>query len=93
MGFRRSKPTALVVALSYAITAAMLARNVSAGVWTGAIAMLPVSLIWFPNFWSQAGGRITNETPASVVELAGWVVLVGAPIVLLLLYLLLVTFG
>jgi hypothetical protein len=88
MGFSRSGPAALAVALVYAAAAAVLAGSVWAGVWAGAIALLPVSLIWFPDFWGEAGGRVTGETPAPVVELAGWVVLMGGPLALLLLYLL-----
>ena len=88
MNFSRSRLAALVIALAYAATAAVLARSAWAGVWTGAIALVPVSLIWFPDFWGAAGGRITSETPASVVEVAGWAVLVGGPVALLVLYLL-----
>ena len=88
MGFSRGSLAALVVALIYATTAAVLARNVWAGVWLGAIALFPVSLIWFPDSWGEAGGRITRETPAPIVEVTGWVVLVGGPLTLLLLYLL-----
>lgn len=87
MDFSRSKLVALVIAVIYAFTAVVLTRSVWAGVWAGAITLFPLSLIWFPDFWGQPGGRITRETPAPVVEVAGWVVLVGGPLALLLLYL------
>lgn len=50
--------------------------------------LLPLALIWFPQEIGDMTGylgrgvRINNKTPAFLVSLAGWFILVGIPILL-----------
>ena len=83
-----SRLAAVVVAMIYAVVAGLVAKNGWAALWVGGVAFFPVSLIWFPEFWGQPSGRITRETPPGLVEVAGWVVLLGGPLALVLLNLL-----
>jgi hypothetical protein len=77
-----SKVFALAIALVY------LAASIVLGGWdTEGIAivclmlLLPLCFIWFPDFVhdriGRANTRFTSETPAFMVEVVGWLWLVG----------------
>jgi hypothetical protein len=77
------KLLSLVTALAYAIAAILVTREIGAGFGVAVVLLFPLSLIWLPDFWGERiAGRITKETPAVVVALGGWLLLVGLPLVL-----------
>jgi hypothetical protein len=77
-----SKIAAIVVALGY------LATSLAIGGWDTEglpivclLLALPLTFIWFPDFFHEhlgrANSRFTNETPAFMFVVVGWLWLVG----------------
>jgi hypothetical protein len=82
------KVLSLAIAITYTIFAVM--RLGVAGLKWSAALLLPLSLIWFPEeigdlTGSFPFGYINVRTPAIMVSIMGWVLLVGLPILLYLM--------
>lgn len=81
------KCLALLIALGFAAGMILTGQGVTVDVAKGCLALLlPLCLIWFPEQiggftgYVGRGGNINCETPAILVSLAGWFLLVGAPV-------------
>ena len=86
MQVTRSKIFGLVIALGYLATAIAMSGGDTKGVVVICLCLsLPLAFIWFPEeigaltaiVAKRPYGRITTETPASMVTLVGWLCLVG----------------
>ena len=86
MQVTRSKILGLVIALGYLATAVAISGWDTKGVAVFCVSLsLPLAFIWFPDeigaftaiVARRPYGRITTETPASMVTLVGWLCLVG----------------
>ena len=73
----------LGVALAGVVASMVMTKEVGFGLGLAAIYLFPLSLIWFPDEWGERiAGRISSETPAVIVALGGWILLIGLPFVL-----------
>lgn len=77
----------LLIALGAAASMILTEQGVTLQVAKSCIVLLlPLSLIWFPEEigsftgYVGRGGNINCETPAILVSLAGWFLLVGVPL-------------
>jgi hypothetical protein len=80
-----SRIASLVIAIGY-LVAALVGGQTSVVFLVAGALLVPLALIWFPEVIGQAtgnlGGRsINRETPAVLVSVAGWFLLVGLPVV------------
>jgi hypothetical protein len=82
----RSKILALVIALGYlAAAVAMFGWDTKGAAVICLCLSLPLAFIWFPDeieaFTAMVAkrpyGRITSETPATMVTIVGWLLLLG----------------
>src|SRR5438132_1297683 len=83
-----SRAASVLVALGYVIAALIVTEGRDGRVVIfGAILLLPLALIWFPDVIgsyigpTSRGGYIDRETPPALVAGAGWFFLVGLPLV------------
>jgi hypothetical protein len=84
-----SKIIAAAIASAYVLAMLFSAGGPTVEVAKGSIALLlPMALIWFPEELGSLtgsvgrGGYISSGTPASLLAAMGWLLLVGAPVVL-----------
>jgi hypothetical protein len=85
-----SKICALLIAIGYFVAMVIAEHGLTKGsLLGGAILLLPLALIWFPEELGSytglvtRGGQIDTETPPGLVSAMGWFFLVG---LLLLVY-------
>lgn len=84
MQVTRSKLVALVIALGYFVTVVVM-QGWEKAVVLSFLLLLPVAFIWFPNeieaftamLAKRPFSRTTQETPAFMVTIVGWLWLVG----------------
>ena len=84
-----SKIAAFVVAIGWIIAAITLGKS-----WTFALTvtvgtLLPLALIWFPEFLGSLTGwgtwRVNRPSPPWLVAALGWLLLLGVPVLSLVL--------
>lgn len=84
----KSRMISLAIALIYVIIAIIDRGSISAPVLMVLLAVcFPLALIWFPYAFGNyigpvRGGYIDTPTPAFLVAGAGWVFLIGIPILM-----------
>ena len=79
-----SKIVALVIAITYIVLALTIEKTVSFAATVAAGTILPLALIWFPDFFGGLTGwgtraPIDRPSPPVFVSLMGWFLLVGLP--------------
>ena len=81
------KLLSLLVALGYLIGPVIASGKVDSGLLcVGVYLLIPLSLIWFPEFFGSftgyvgRGGNIDTESPPFLVAFFGWCFLVGFPL-------------
>ena len=84
-----SKIAALVIAIAYVVLAFAIEKALPFAVTVAAGAVLPLALIWFPDFLgglTRWGTRapIDRPSPPGLVSFMGWFLLLGLPLLLLL---------
>ena len=87
-----SRILSLAIVVLYLTVLHVSEPEISQGTYQGYLAMLlPLALIWFPQQLGEFtgyvghGGQIDTQTPAWMVAGAGWFLLVGLPLLLILL--------
>jgi hypothetical protein len=82
-----SRILSLLVAIGYVVAAVIDAGGATAEMLLGCLVLLlPLALIWFPEEIGDATGfvgrgHVDAETPAVLVSIMGWFLLVGLPVV------------
>jgi hypothetical protein len=84
-----SKIVALVIAITYIVLAFTIEKTVPFAATVAAGTILPLALIWFPDFFGGLTGwgtraRIDRPSPPGLVSFMGWFLLVGLPFLFLL---------
>ncbi len=85
-----SKILSLMVALSYILINGILVEP-AAGLQTAAGVTLPLACIWFADsFGGMTGGfvrlhMISNPTPPLLMHFAGWLLLIGIPLIAIII--------
>ena len=84
-----SKIVALVIAITYIVLALTIEKTVSFAATVAAGTILPLALIWFPDFFGGLTGwgtraPIDRPSPPVFVSFMGWFLLVGLPFLILL---------
>ena len=84
------KLVALAVAMAYVIAAFALERSWAFALTVAAGSLLPLSLIWFPEFLGGLAGwgshaRIDKPSPPAFVGGMGWLFLLGLPVLVFFL--------
>jgi hypothetical protein len=84
-----SKIVAGVISITYIVLAFTIEKNVSFAATVAAGTILPLALIWFPDFFGGLTGwgtraPIDRPSPPVLVSFLGWFLLVGLPILMFL---------
>lgn len=84
-----SKVVALVIAITYVVLAFTIEKTLPFAVTVAAGTILPLALIWFPDFFAGLTGwgtraPIDRPSPPVLVSFMGWFLLVGLPFLMLL---------
>ena len=84
-----SRTVALVIAITYIVLALTIEKTVSFAATVAAGTILPLALIWFPDFFGGMTGwgtraPIDRPSPPVFVSFMGWFLLVGLPLLMLL---------
>jgi hypothetical protein len=84
------KLIALAIALAYVIAGLALERSWAFGCTVGIGTILPLALIWFPEFLGSLTGwgtrvPVDQPSPPRLVAVAGWELLLGMSALMLIL--------
>jgi hypothetical protein len=84
-----SKIVALVIAITYIALGFTIEKTLPIAATVAAGTILPLALIWFPDFFGGLTGwgtraPIDRPSPQGLVSFMGWFLLVGVPFLLLL---------
>jgi hypothetical protein len=84
-----SRIVSLVIAIGYVVAMVIAEHGLTKdSLLGGAILLLPLALIWFPEELGSytglvtRGGQIDTETPLGLVSAMGWFFLVGFPLLI-----------
>jgi hypothetical protein len=84
-----SRIVSLVIAIGYVVAMVIAEHGLTKdSLLGGAILLLPLALIWFPEQLGSytgivtRGGQIDTETPLGLVSAMGWFFLVGFPLLI-----------
>jgi hypothetical protein len=85
-----SKLVALAIAVAEIIAGLALERSWAFALTVAVGALLPLALIWFPEFLGGLTGwgtraRVDQPSPSRLVVTAGWLLLLGLPALMLFL--------
>jgi hypothetical protein len=84
------KIVAIVIAITYIVLALTIEKTVPFAATVAAGTILPLALIWFPDFFGGLTGwgtraPIDRPSPPVFVSFMGWFLLVGLPFLMFLL--------
>ena len=87
-----SRIVSLIIAIGYFVAMVIAEHGLTKdSLLGGAILLLPLALIWFPEELGSytglvtRGGQIDTETPPGIVSAMGWFFLIGLPLLVYLL--------
>jgi len=84
-----SKMVAVAIASTYVVAAFALEKSLPFALTVAIGMLLPLSLIWFPEFlggltgWGTGGVPVDQPSPPKLVVVMGWLFLLGLPVVIL----------
>ncbi len=84
-----SKIVAVVISMTYIVLALIIEKDVPFALMVGAGSILPLVLIWFPDFFGGLTGwgtraPIDRPSPPVFVSFMGWFFMVGLPFLMYL---------